>query len=431
MEYWNSTFETMPAEKMREFQWQKLRETVQWVSGRVAFYGSKLGEVDVKATDIKSIDDITALPFTVKDDLRDNYPFGLCAVPFDEVVRVHASSGTTGKPITGPYTAEDMKQWDECMARTLWGHGVRAKDIVQCALGLGLFTGGLGYLQGASKIGCCIVPTSSGVTERQVMLLQDFSPTVLFCTPSYALTIAEKAEQMGVDVRKLPLRMASCGAEPCTKQMCKEIESRLGVRVFETYGLTELMGPGACFECEAGSLHINEDHVYPEIVDPASLKPVREGEKGELVLTALQRRAMPLLRYRTRDITLLRRTTCDCGRTLVSIEKILGRSDDMLIISGMNIFPGQIEALLMDRSELEPVYQIRIFKKGHLDSLRVEVEAKPAVYAGSEGALDSLAKQASDHIRGVIGISIPVTILPPGTIARSEGKAKRVIDERR
>jgi len=430
MRYWNEAFETMDLEAMRTFQGQKLAETVAWVYARVPFYKKALDAKGVAPGDIRSLDDITKLPFTVKNDLRDNYPFGLCAVPMKELARVHASSGTTGKPITGPYTPEDRDQWADCMARTLWAQGLRPDDIAQNAYGMGLFTGGLGFYMGAEKVGCCLVPTGSGMTERQIMLMQDFGSTALFCTPTYALTIAEKAEQLGVDLRKLPLRMGSFGAEPWTVQMREEIEQRMGIRAHEAYGLTEMMGPGVGFSCEAYRLHLNEDHAYPEIVDPATLEPLPLGEKGELIFTALQRRAMPLLRYRTRDITSLRRVECECGRTLVVMDKILGRSDDMLIISGVNVFPSQIEALIMDIEEMEPHYRIRVTKRGHLDAMKVEAEAKSEVYAQGAEAVAALGKRLAHHIQAIIGVNAPVEIVPSGSIARSEGKAKRVFDER-
>lgn len=431
MEFWNQEMETLPREKMAEFQGAKLRETVQWLHERVPFYKDAIAKAGIAPDDIRSIEDLRTLPFTVKNDLRDHYPFGLCAVPMSELVRVHASSGTTGKPITGPYTAGDLAQWGECMARSLWGNGIRRDDVCQNAYGMGLFTGGLGFYLGVQEIGCCLVPTGSGMTERQIMLMKDFGSTALFSTPTYALTIAEKADQMGVDIRKLPLRVGSFGAEPWTVEMRKEIEERMGIKAQEAYGLTEMMGPGVGFSCEANQLHINEDHAYPEIVDPSTLEPLPEGEKGELIFTALQRRAMPLLRYRTRDITSIRRDRCDCGRTLAVMEKILGRSDDMLIISGVNVFPSQVEALIMEFEEMEPLYQIRVFKKGHLDAMKVEVEAKREVYAQGKAALEELGRKVSAHIHGVIGVNAPVEVLPLGTIARSEGKAKRVIDERR
>lgn len=431
MKYWDQKFETMPREEMEKFQGQKLQETVRWLYERVPFWKRKLDEAGVPPDDIRSLADLPRLPFTVKTDLRDNYPFGLCAVPMKDLVRIHASSGTTGKPITGPYTAEDLDQWAECMARMLYAQGVRSDDICQNAYGMGLFTGGLGFYLGAEKLGVCLLPTGSGMTERQIMLLQDFGSTVLFSTPTYALTIAEKAEQMGVDLHKTPLRVGSFGAEPWTVKMREEIEARMGLTAHEAYGLTEMMGPGVGFSCEARRLHLNEDHVYPEIVDPSTLEPLPLGEKGELVFTALQRRAMPLLRYRTRDITSLHRHPCECGRTLVTMEKILGRSDDMLIISGVNVFPSQVEAIIMEFAEVEPQYQIRVFKKGYLDNIKIEVEAKPDVYGQGKEALAALGRKIADRVNGIIGISAPVEIVPLGSIARSEGKAKRVIDERR
>jgi phenylacetate-CoA ligase len=431
MKFWDQKMETLSAEEMAKFQAGKLQETVQWLSERVPFYTRAIGEAGVRPQDVRSMEDLRHLPFTVKNDLRDNYPFGLCAVPMSDLVRIHASSGTTGKPITGPYTAGDLDQWAECMARSLWANGVRPDDICQNAYGMGLFTGGLGFYLGVQKIGSCLLPTGSGMTERQVMLMKDFGSTVLFSTPTYALTIAEKADQMGVDIRQLPLRVGSFGAEPWTVEMRKDIEDRMGIVAHEAYGLTEMMGPGVGFSCEARRLHLNEDHAYPEIVDPATLQPMPLGEKGELVFTALQRRAMPLLRYRTRDITSLHRVQCECGRTLVVMDKILGRSDDMLIISGVNVFPSQVESVIMEFGEMEPLYQIRVFKRGHLDSMKVEAEAKADLYGGGKQALEALAKKISARIHAVIGIQCPVEIVPLGTIARSEGKAKRVIDERR
>jgi len=431
MKYWDQKFETMSLEEMEEFQGRKLRETVRWLYERVPFSKRKLDEAGVTPDDIRSLRDLPRLPFTVKTDLRDNYPFGLCAVPMKDLVRIHASSGTTGKPITGPYTAEDLDQWAECMARTLFAQGVRSDDICQNAYGMGLFTGGLGFYLGVQKIGACLLPTGSGLTERQIMLMKDFGSTVLFSTPTYALTIAEKADQMGVDLRELPVRVGSFGAEPWTVKMRDEIEARMGITAHEAYGLTEMMGPGVGFSCEARRLHLNEDHCYPEIVDPSTLEPLPLGSKGELIFTALQRRAMPLLRYRTRDITSLHRESCECGRTLVTMEKILGRSDDMLIISGVNVFPSQIEAVIMNFPEVEPIYQIRVFKKGYLDSIKVELEAKPEVYSQGKEALGALGKRVSSRIHDVVGINAPVEVVPLGTIARSEGKAKRVIDERK
>ena len=428
---WNDEFECMPVEKLQEFQLEKLKETVAWVNEKVPFYNKKFKEMKIAPEDIQSLEDVAKLPFTVKDDLRDNYPFGLCAVPLSEVVRVHASSGTTGKPITGPYTADDLEQWTECMARNFWGAGVRPEDVVQNAYGHGLFTGGLGFHQGGSRLGCTMVPTGAGMTERQITLMKDFGSNVLCCTPSYALTIAERAEEMNIDIKALPLRVGIFGAEPWTVPMRQEIEERLKIKAMEAYGLTEIGGPGVSFDCEVqDGLHINEDHYLAEIVDPTTFEPVPLGEKGELIFTSLQRRAMPMIRYRTKDITRLRRETCACGRTLIKMDKLSGRSDDMLIISGVNVFPSQVEALLLDIDEVEPQYVIVVRKKGYLDQLIVKVEAKKEVYeAGAEKRSEVEAKIAG-HIKGMMGIGVEINLVESKTIARSEGKALRVIDER-
>jgi phenylacetate-CoA ligase len=431
--YWEKEFETMSLEEMQAFQLQRLQKTVAWVYEKVPFYKNKLDELGIKPSDIVKLKDLAKLPFTVKNDLRDNYPFGLCTVPMHELVRVHASSGTTGKPITGPYTADDLDQWATCMARNLTAAGIRSNDIIQNAYGMGLFTGGLGFHQGAGKIGATIIPTGSGQTERQITIMQDFGTTVLFCTPSYALTIAEKGLEMGVNFKNLRLRVGVFGAEPWTKEMRKEIEERMGLKAHEAYGLTELMGPGVAFDCEAqdGFLHVNEDHVLVEIIDPVTGDVLPNGTKGELVFTAIQRQAMPLLRYRTRDITLTKRETCACGRTLIKMEKVYGRDDDMLIISGVNVFPSQIESILLDEKRIEPQYVIIVRKKGYLDTLEVNVEAKPAVYQAGTETMKEVEQKIESRMRGLIGIGIKIRLVAPGTITRSEGKAKRVIDERK
>jgi phenylacetate-CoA ligase len=429
--YWDEKFEAMPTAELQKFQLRKLKETVAWVHERIPFYRRKLDELGIKPNSIKSLDDIVKLPFTVKNDLRDNYPFGLCAVPLKDIVRVHASSGTTGKPITGPYTAEDLDQWTECMARNLWAAGVRPDDIAQNAYGHGLFTGGLGFHQGLTRIGCAVVPTSSGLTERQITLLKDFGATALFSTPSYALTIAERAAELKVDIRELPLRVGVFGAEPWSTAMRQEIEERMGIKAQEAYGLTEQGGPGVGFDCIAqDGIHLNEDHFLAEIVDPVTLEPVPLGEKGELVFTSLQRRAMPLLRYRTKDITRLRREKCRCGRTFIKMDKIFGRSDDMLIISGVNVFPSQIESLLLEIPEVEPQYRLVVRKKGYLDQLIVQVEAKQDVYDAGPAKRLEVAAKVMAHIKGMMGIGVDVELVEAKFINRSEGKALRVVDER-
>ncbi len=429
--YWDEKHETMSVSEIQKFQLRQLKETVAWVYERVPFYRKKLDEKGIKPNGIKALEDIAALPFTVKNDLRDNYPFGLCAVPLSEIVRVHASSGTTGKPITGPYTAADLDQWTECMTRNLWAAGVRPDDIAQNAYGHGLFTGGLGFHQGLTRLGCAVVPTSSGLTERQITLMKDFGVTALFSTPSYALTIAERAAEMKVDIRALPLRVGVFGAEPWSTAMRQEIEERMGIKAQEAYGLTELCGPGVGFDCVAqDGIHINEDHFLAEIIDPQTLEPLPLGEKGELVFTSLQRRAMPMLRYRTKDITRLRREKCACGRSFVKMDKIFGRSDDMLIISGVNVFPSQIESLLLEIAEVEPQYRLVVRKKGYLDQLIVQVEGKKEIYdAGPEKRLEVAAKVMA-HIKGMMGIGVDVELVEPKFINRSEGKALRVVDER-
>jgi phenylacetate-CoA ligase len=428
---WNDKFECMPVEALKKLQLKKLKETVAWVSEKVPFYKNKFKEMGIKAGDIKSLEDVAKLPFTVKNDLRDNYPFGLCAVPLTEVVRVHASSGTTGKPITGPYTAEDLEQWIECMARNLWAAGIRKEDVVQNAYGHGLFTGGLGFHQGASAIGCTVVPTGAGMTERQITIMQDFKSDVLFSTPSYALTIAERAEEMKVDIRKLPLRVGVFGAEPWTAGMRHEIEERMGIKAQEAYGLTELCGPGVAYDAaDQNGLYINEDFFLAEIVDPQTLEPLPEGERGELVFTSLQRRAMPMIRYRTKDITRLWREPGSEGRTFIRMDKIYGRSDDMLIISGVNVFPSQIEALLLEIKEVEPQYRMVVSKKGYLDQLSVQVEAKKEIYEAGEDRRHEIEGKIAGHIKGMMGIGVGVELVDPKSIARSEGKAVRVIDER-
>lgn len=432
MKYWDEKFESMPGEELRKFQLEHLRKTVKWVYERVPFYKKKFDEKGVKPDDLKVLEDLSKFPFTVKTDLRDNYPFGLCAVPMNEVLRIHAYSGTTGKPITGPYTAKDLEQWTECMARSLYAHGVRSNDICQNSYGMGLFTGGLGFHQGATRIGAAVIPVSSGQTERQIIIMKDFGTTVLFSTPTYALTIAEKGEEMGVKLRDLPLRIGCFGAEPWTIEMRKEIEQRMGIKAMECYGLTEFGGPGTGFDCvEQNGLHLNEDHFIAEIIDPVTEEVLPVGTKGELVFTAIQREAMPLIRYRTRDITTLRREKCSCGRTLLKMDKIYGRSDDMLIIGGVNVFPSQIESILLEIPEVEPQYVIIVRKKGYLDQLHADVEAKKEVYDAGPQKISEVEKMIEAKMRGMIGIGIKIRLVPPKSITRSEGKAKRVFDERK
>ncbi len=429
---WNKEFECMSLDDLQRFQLMKLNETISWLYEKVPPYRKKLDDAGIKPDGIKSLEKMQELPFTVKADLTGNYPFGLCAVPLKEVVRLHASSGTTGKPVTGPYTADDLEQWTECMARLVWAAGVREEDIFQNAFGHGLFTGGMGHHQGATRIGCTVVPTSSGMTERQILLMKDFGTTAIGCTPSYALTIAERAEEIGMPVKDLRVRVGLFGAEPWTLAMRSEIEERMGIKATNNYGLTELGGPGVAFECVEArdGMHINEDHFIAEIIDPITLQPLPLGEKGELVLTAVQRRAMPLLRFRTKDITSLTREKCPCGRTLVKMGRIVGRTDDMLIINGVNVFPSQIESLLKDIPEVEIQYLIVVRKKKHLDELNLKVEARREVYEAGPEKIAEIAKKIDDYIKGIMGIRVLVELAAPKTLKRSEGKAVRVIDER-
>ena len=429
--YWNPDFETMSLKQLRALQGRRLRETVQWAYERVPHYRARLSEMGVLPAHINDTEDLARLPFTDKTVLRDHYPFGLYAVPLKEVVRVHASSGTTGKPITTSYTETDVANWSECMARVLWAAGVRPGDVFQNANGHGLFTGGFGFHHGATRIGCTVVPTSTGQTERQITIMRDFAVNGLSSTPSYALTLAERAEEMRVDLHTLPLRVGIFGAEPWSVAMRQEIEARMGIRAHECYGLSELSGPGVGFDCEAqDGIHINEDHFLAEVVDPQTLAPLPLGEKGELVLTSLQRRAMPMIRYRTKDITRLRREPCPCGRTFIKMDKILGRSDDMIIVSGVNVFPSQIESLLLDIPEIEPQYCLVLRKKGYLDRLTVRVECKPDAYAAGPEARAAIAAKVAGHIKSMVGLGVSVDLVEPKLIARSEGKAKRVFDER-
>jgi len=439
--YWNERQECMSLKERKKWQLYYLQKTLGWVYYRVSFYREKFEKIGMKPKNIRwlKLEDLAKFPFTVKNDLRDNYPFGLCAAPRSELVEIHASSGTTGKPTPGFYTEDDMNQWAECMARNLWAAGIRPDDMVQNALGMGLFTGGIGFLQGARAIKCALVPTGAGGTEKQItVFMKDFGTIALFATPSYALTIAEKAEELGVDVKTLSLRIGVFGAEPWTDKKRKQIEERLGIKAHEAYGLTELMGPGVAFSCYADgkyTLHINEDHVYPEIIDPETHEVLPLGTEGILVLTSLQRQAMPMIRYWTNDITALHRGKCACGRTLITMDRVKDRSDDMKIVNGVNIFPSQIEEVVMKSGEIEPLYQIYLEKgvgsKKHLDVMIVKVEAKKEIYQAGEKRIKELEKRLATSIQAVITIKPQVRVVPlDKPLPRSEGKAKRVIDKR-
>ncbi|MCH8988917.1 MAG: phenylacetate--CoA ligase [Chloroflexi bacterium] len=411
---------------MERLQVERLRERLGLVKSHVPFYRERL--VGVEPGSIQSLADLTRLPFTSKQDLRDNYPFGLFAVAMADVVRIHASSGTTGKPTVVGYTANDIEMWAGLTARALTLAGVTKDDIVQNAYGYGLFTGGLGLHYGAEKLGAAVVPTSSGNTARQVMLLQDFGTTVLCATPSYALVLAEGAAEAGFDLKSGPLRVGIFGAEPWSEQMRAEIESRLGIAALDIYGLSEVIGPAVAMECvHKTGMHIAEDHFIPEIIDPDTLEPLPLGESGELVFTCVTKEALPLIRYRTHDLARLLPGGCPCGRTTVRMEKVLGRNDDMLIIRGINVFPSQIEAVLLDLGQVEPHYQL-VVERGadHTDGLEVRVES-----ASDPSQHGELERSLKSNLRDSLGIGCTVRILGPGEIARSEGKAVRVIDNRR
>ena len=423
--------ECMDRGELRRLQGERLRDAVKRAYDHVPFYRRKLDEHGVKPEHIRSIDDIEKLPFTTKDDFRDNYPFGLFAVPLREIVRVHASSGTTGKPTVVGYTKEDVDVWAQTVARTLGCGGGTADDVLQVAYGYGLFTGGLGLHFGGEKLGATVVPMSGGNTKKQLMLMQDFGTTLLACTPSYSLQIAEEADAEGMDLKKLKLRVGYFGAEPWTEAMRKQIEQRLPLKAIDIYGLSEVMGPGVSSEClEQNGLHVFEDHYYPEIIDPATGKVLGPGEKGELVFTCLTKRSTPLLRYRTRDISLLSEDPCPCGRTIRRMQRVTGRTDDMLIIRGVNVFPSQIEHLLMKVEGVEPHYVIVVDKTGALDELEIKVEVSESLFSDEIKKLESLRKRIHEEVRSVLGITAKITLVEPRTIERGLGKAKRVIDVR-
>jgi len=429
---WNPEREEMSREQLTELQIDGLKETVENVYNNVTFYKRKLDEKGVKPADINSMNDLSKLPFTTKDDLRDNYPFGLFTVPLEEIVRIHSSSGTTGKPTVVGYTQEDIEIWTELMARTMACGGVGKGDIVQNAFGYGLFTGGLGIHYGAEKVNASVVPISGGNTKRQVRLMEDFGSTALMCTPSYALYISEVAKELGFDIKNSQLQYGIFGAEPWSDNMRKEIENLLGIRATDIYGLSEIIGPGVASECEAQSgLHIFEDHFIPEIIDPATGENLGYGEEGELVFTTITKTGLPVLRYRTKDISVLYEEKCSCDRTLVRMKRISGRVDDMLIIRGVNVFPSQIESVLLDISETKPHYQLVVEREGRLDKLEVWVEVSEEIFSDAVRGLEKLERKIHDEIESVLGISIKVKLVEPNTIPRSEGKAQRVIDKRK
>lgn len=428
---WNPTKESMSRDEMHNLQSARLNATVKRVYHNVPFYRNKMQQLGLEPGDIRSIDDLTKLPFTTKQDLRENYPFGLFAVPKSQVVRVHASTGTTGKPTVVAYSRKDVEIFSEVVTRALVSAGVTTDDVIQIAFGYGLFTGGLGLHYGAENLGATVVPISGGNTTKQVQILKDFGSTVLACTPSYAAYLLEALQDAGIDAGGLPLRVGIFGAEPWTPALKNKIEEGLKIKAFDIYGLSEIIGPGVSVGCEAGEgLHVSEDHFVPEIIDPSTLDPMQEGETGELVFTTITKEAMPLLRYRTRDLSSLNYTPCQCGRTNVRMSKIYGRSDDMLIIRGVNIFPTQVESILLEIPEAKPHYLLVVDRQGTLDTLEVQVEIDDSYFSDELVELSKINKKIKHKIESVLGISVILKLVESKTIARSEGKAKRVIDKR-
>ncbi|MBW1676396.1 MAG: phenylacetate--CoA ligase [Deltaproteobacteria bacterium] len=430
---YDEEFETLPREALEAIQLRRLQHVVEKVYATVPFYKKAFDEKGLKPDDIRSLEDLQKLPFTMKQDLRDNYPFAMFATPMENVVRIHVSSGTTGKPTVVGYTRRDIDTWSELMARTLAAAGTHKGDIVHNAYGYGLFTGGLGFHYGAERLGASVIPVSDGNTKRQVLLMKDFGPTVLACTPSYALHLGEVAGDEGVDFKSLKFKVGVFGAEPWSENMRGEIENQLGLDAVDIYGLSEIIGPGVAVECVEAKqgLHIFEDHFIPEIIDPETGEVLQYGEPGELVFTTLTKEAFPLIRYRTRDLSVLYREPCKCGRTLVRMGRITGRSDDMLIIRGVNVFPSQIESVLMARKDVAPYYLLIIERKEHMDTLGVDVEVNEEVFSDAVKDLQHMGREIEKDIKDMLGVSCKVRLVEPKTIQRSEGKAKRVIDNRK
>jgi len=428
---WNKEWETMDPEKLKAAQSKRLSDLIERVYKNIPFYKQRMDEQGIKPTDIQDIADIEKFPFTTKEDMRQVYPFKLLAVDMEEIVEVHTSSGTTGKPVVDAYTRKDIDIWSEVMARTLAMGDTSKKDIVQNAYGYGLFTGGLGVHYGARLIGANVIPISGGNTKRQLLIMQDFQSTVLTCTPSYSLLLAEVGRADGMDFAKLPLRVGLLGAEPWSDGMRKEIEANLHLKAMDIYGLTEIIGPGVASECSyQDGMHIFDDHFYPEIIDPETGKRLPDGEKGELVITTLTKEGTPVLRYRTRDITYLRRDPCKCGRTSVRMHRLFGRTDDMLIIRGVNVFPSQIEEVLLQLEGVEPHYQILVDRKGQLDSIEVKVEMNENIFSDEIKNLSALEVKIEEALYSALNIHARVKLAEPQSIPRSLGKAKRVIDKR-
>lgn len=428
--FWQKDAETMPRAQIKELQLKKLQHTVKWCYDRVPYYHKIMEEAKVTPDMIRTLEDVRRLPFTTKADLRDNYPFGLFAVPRKEIVEIHASSGTTGKPIVGGYTRNDMDVWSDCVARIAVASGANENDICQIAFGYGLFTGAFGLHYALEKIGAMVVPISSGNSEKQIMIMKDFGTTLLVATPSYAVYLSELAKEMGV-ADQLQLRLGLFGSEVCTPEMRDQIERNIGITVTDNYGLTEIGGPGMSGECLfRDGLHINEDHFLCEIIDPETGEVLHEGEKGELVVTPLTKEGFPIFRYRTKDITRIITEPCKCGRTFARMDKVVGRTDDMLIIKGVNVFPSQIESVLIQSPHIGPHYQLILRKKNYMDNLEVKVELIDGSLLDQYGALEKVAGDIRAQLRTVLGLDCKVTLVEPQSIERSTGKAKRIVDLR-
>ncbi|WP_022669677.1 phenylacetate--CoA ligase family protein [Hippea alviniae] len=430
---YDDEMETLPREALEALQLKRLQHTAERVYNLVPFYKRKFDEAGVKPEDIKKLDDLKRLPFTTKQDLRDNYPFGLFTIPLEQVVRVHASSGTTGKPTVVGYSKRDIEVWSELMARSFAAAGVSRGDIIQNAYGYGLFTGGLGAHYGGERLGATVIPISGGNTKKQIMIMKDFGSTVLTATPSYTLYLAETLKEMGISRDEIKLRVGILGAEPWSEEMRRMIEEKLGIDAIDIYGLSEILGPGVAIECIEAKhgLHIWEDAFIPEIIDPETGEVLPDGEEGELVITTILKEAIPLIRYRTRDITRIIKEPCKCGRTHRRIERIKGRTDDMLIIRGVNIFPSQIEALLMETEGVEPHYQLIVDRINNLDTLEVKVEVSEKMFSDEIRHLQKLKERIEKDIKDLYGITVKVTLAEPKSLQRFEGKAKRVIDKRK
>lgn len=431
--FFNEKFETLPRPALEALQLKRLQSTLERVYTNVPFYKASFDAAGINPSVVTSLEDLQKLPFTTKQDMRDSYPYGLFAAPMEEIVRIHASSGTTGKPTVVGYTQKDISTWSELMARSFVAAGAHKGDIIHNAYGYGLFTGGLGAHYGAERLGASVIPISGGNTKRQIMIMQDFGSTVLTCTPSYSLFMAEEAQAEGVDFKNLKLRVGIFGAEPWSEAMRNEIEEKLNLSAIDIYGLSEIMGPGVAIECIEAKrgLHIWEDHFIPEIINPETGERLPEGEHGELVITTITKQGIPLIRYRTRDITSLTYEPCVCGRTHARITRMSGRSDDMLIIRGVNVFPSQIEAVLVCIEGIEPHYMLIVDRQGTLDTLTVQVEVSEQLFSDEIKVLQTLSRRVEKEIKDMLGVTCTAKLVEPKTIQRSEGKAKRVIDNRK